>query len=316
MFLIVTNKRDLTSDFIILEMQRRQLPYFRLNTEDVTEAKFECAPSLGDHWRFTIGDQTFDTSRVRAAYFRRPGRPMALAVLSDDLQTFCASEWHASLQSLYWSLGECWLNAPHCIALAEDKIRQLVTARQLGFRLPDTLLTNDPMSASAFGRKGPLIGKPLRNALLREGSSERVIFTTRIDTSSLVRPLEISSCPVIFQREITKRYDIRATVVGNRVFTAAIHSQDDDATRVDWRHTSSPNLLHTVHSLPKELEEKCIALTRRLGLRFGAIDFVLDLKGNYWFLEINPNGQWGWIETRTGLPIAAAIVSELERIGE
>jgi len=66
--------------------------------------------------------------------------------------------------------------------------------------------------------------------------------------------------------------------------------------------------------LPTEVAKACIALTQNLGLRFGALDFVLDPVGQLWFLEINPNGQWAWIETRTGHPIAAAIVTELERI--
>ncbi|MNZ28723.1 hypothetical protein D3C78_459550 [compost metagenome] len=53
---------------------------------------------------------------------------------------------------------------------------------------------------------------------------------------------------------------------------------------------------------------------RRLNLRYGAIDFVCDPQGNLWFLEINPNGQWAWIENLTGYPIAEAIVDELEAI--
>ena len=52
----------------------------------------------------------------------------------------------------------------------------------------------------------------------------------------------------------------------------------------------------------------------RLNLRYGAIDFICDQQGELWFLEINPNGQWAWIENLTGYPIAAAIADELEGI--
>lgn len=61
---------------------------------------------------------------------------------------------------------------------------------------------------------------------------------------------------------------------------------------------------------------KCINLVKDLNLRFGAIDLVCDLDGDYWFLEINPNGQWAWIENQTKLPIASSIVDELLKISE
>ena len=59
-----------------------------------------------------------------------------------------------------------------------------------------------------------------------------------------------------------------------------------------------------------------VALVDELNLRFGAIDLIRDVNGEYWFLECNPNGQWAWIENRTGLPISAAIVDELEGIAK
>ncbi|HFS6859502.1 TPA: hypothetical protein ACH1JJ_003587, partial [Klebsiella pneumoniae] len=63
------------------------------------------------------------------------------------------------------------------------------------------------------------------------------------------------------------------------------------------------------------LSSKCIDLVESLNLRFGAIDFICDEDDVFWFLEINPNGQWAWIENQTGLPIASSIVDELMRIG-
>lgn len=83
---------------------------------------------------------------------------------------------------------------------------------------------------------------------------------------------------------------------------------------MDWRQGSRLDLKHERIELPREIEEKCFALMKCLNLRYGAIDLVCDRKGKLWFLEINPNGQWAWIENLTGYPIAAAIVDELEGI--
>lgn len=316
MYLLVTSKRDLTSDFIILELQRRGLPYLRLNTEDVPKAVFRCMPGGDGDWQFNLPDASFDLSHVKGAYFRRPGMPEALSDLREVERSYSALEWYAALQSLYWAIGERWLNPPHLITLAENKIYQLTLARTLGFLIPDTLVSNDPAAAKEFASRGQIIGKPLRNAVVKGPTADRVVFTTRVSINELTDPQSIRACPMILQREIRKQFDVRATVVGNQVFAATIDSQSDPATEVDWRRTSKPDLVHAVYHLPEDVVAQCIALTRKLGLRFGAIDFVLDQDDKLWFLEINPNGQWGWIETRTGHPIAAAIVSEMERMAD
>ena len=214
-------------------------------------------------------------------------------------------------------LEDRWLNSPSRIQFAENKLLQLRTAINLGFDVPRTLVTNSFEEARRFvGAAGPKIAKPLRQALVVADDEERVIFTTRLDPDTPLVPEEIRACPLILQNEIKKRLDIRATVVGSTVFCAEIHSQTQEDTKVDWRRFSKVDLDQLPHTLPLELQEKCVALTRTLGLRFGAIDLILDVKGDYWFLEINPNGQWAWIEQRTAQPIASAIVSEMERIGD
>jgi glutathione synthase/RimK-type ligase-like ATP-grasp enzyme len=315
-YLIVTNKRDLTSDFVVLELQRRGLKYFRLNTEDVAGARFSTNPSNSDNWRFTFPNDAFDTADVKAAYYRRPGRPEPMAGLQDAAQIYSVGEWQASLQSLYWALDGRWLNAPHLIALAENKVRQLMAAQTLGLKVPDSWLTNDPETFRSVLRRGGTVGKTLRNALVQDESKGKVIFTTRLKDGRELDPLSIQASPMLLQPEIAKRFDIRVTVVGEQVFAASIDSQAQEETQVDWRRTSRLDLPHRRHELPPDLARQCVQLTGALGLRFGAVDFVLDQEGAYWFLEINPNGQWGWIETRTGWPIAAAIVSELESISQ
>jgi glutathione synthase/RimK-type ligase-like ATP-grasp enzyme len=110
---------------------------------------------------------------------------------------------------------------------------------------------------------------------------------------------------------INKQFDLRVTVVGRNAFAAEIHSQDSEETAVDWRKGTRPDLVHKEHQPADDVAAKCIEITRSFGLRFSAIDLVLDHEGRYWFLELNPNGQWAWIERRVGLPISSAIAEEL-----
>lgn len=101
------------------------------------------------------------------------------------------------------------------------------------------------------------------------------------------------------------------TKPGDKVFPCAISSQNSQQTIEDWRRYDLPNTPHKPYALPMDLEQKCIALVKTLGLIFGCIDMIITPNNEYVFLEINPNGQWLWIEQLTGLPIAKALAELL-----
>jgi glutathione synthase/RimK-type ligase-like ATP-grasp enzyme len=85
-------------------------------------------------------------------------------------------------------------------------------------------------------------------------------------------------------------------VIGKRVFAVAIDSQSQKEARHDWRRSEVQQLPHSPFTLPVDIESKCVDLVEALGLAFGAIDLVLTPEGEFVFLEINPNGQWAWIQ--------------------
>ena len=297
-----------------MELRRRDIPFVRFNTETVPSARVQFRPGAIDDWILEFEGRRLELKEVSAAYFRRPGAPELLGTVEGSGEiAYCETEWSSVLRSIYTAIGSRWLNSPAAIAAAEDKPRQLAIATSFKLAVPETLITNDHGDASAFVASGRTIAKPLRETLI-EGSEERVIFTSRIHALGSDEAEAIRAAPLILQREIPKRCDIRATVIGSRVLAAAIHSQEYAETEVDWRHGSRPDLRHEVHALPEPVAAACVGITAALGLRFSATDLILDTNGAYWFLEANPNGQWAWIQNRTGLPIAEAIVDELQRI--
>lgn len=306
MILLVTNKRDITTDYIVRELRKRHLRYYRLNTESL--ADYEC--SIGyeskDDWR--IGNIT--GPQVSSAYFRRPAPPEYTNSNIESENDYIASEWLAFLKSIYARLEGKWFNSPVKIALAEDKPKQLLLANESGFKVPPGLITNVANDIIQKTVNEGLIIKPVRQGLV-EGESEKVIFTSRIPEVTSEHIPAISQVPSIFQQEITKKFDVRVTVVGKRMFPVAIWSQNMKETEVDWRKGGRIDLRHEPIKLPEKIADSCLELTTKLGLSFGAIDLICDQQGNYWFLEINPNGQWAWVENQTNLPIASAIVDEL-----
>jgi len=132
-------------------------------------------------------------------------------------------------------------------------------------------------------------------------------YTQVVSTRDIGYAEAVRQCPVIFQAYVPKRLEIRATVVGSRVFAAEIHSQQTQRTRYDWRRYDHYETPYLAHILPDALARQCVRLVEALGLRYGAIDFVLTPDGRYVFLEINPNGQYLWVEEATGLPISDAL---------
>lgn len=307
--LLVTNKRDVTTDFIVLELRRRGVSFFRLNTEDMP--LHEVVITDGDPARLSLTGPggSLNLSDVTAAYYRRPGSLDVTGTAS--VAAYVAAEWSAILRSLWTALEGRWLNSPFAILQAEDKPRQLATARRVGLRIPDTLVTNAFDMARSFQAGRQIVAKPLRHALIDDGEVGSVVFTSRVERLKDDDADAFRRAPVILQREIPKLADVRVVVVDGRVFATRILSQVHEETQVDWRRGIRTDLAHEPMELPPEISAGCISVTSSLGLRFAAIDLVEDDEGTFWFLEANPNGQWAWIEQRTDAPITAAIVDAL-----
>jgi glutathione synthase/RimK-type ligase-like ATP-grasp enzyme len=114
---------------------------------------------------------------------------------------------------------------------------------------------------------------------------------------------------VIFQELVPEATDVRVTVVGDRLFAAAIRPPPEGYA-LDYR-MSLDRALFEATDLPAEVEESIRALMRRLGLVYGAIDLLRTADGEHVFLEINPAGEWRFVEERTGQPITDAMADVL-----
>ena len=311
MLLLLTNSRDVTMDLVVHELRSLEEPFMRLNSDRLDEAR----PVIGlaSGWpTLTIlyRGVNVEASEITAAYLRRPSLD-GLAGRREGKADYVLNEWRALLAALYSELDGRWLNEPSAIEAAENKVRQLRLAATLGLPTPRTIVTNDPVAIRDFIAGARCIVKPLRYGIIGLDGQPHVVFTTRIEAILESDFAAIGTAPVIVQEEVGKTADIRVTVIDGTVFATSIDSQADEAAEVDWRRGGIESMGHAVHELPSRIADRCVSLVAGLGLRFGAIDLVQDRDGAYWFLEINPNGQWGWIQARTGQPIAAAIAAAL-----
>ena len=269
--------------------------------------------------RFTFfspdGDRSepaFDLAECRSIWWRRPQQP----VISDDIrdpthQLFATNEAHEALAGLWYAVDAFWINDPARDQLAHRKVYQLRVAQDVGLRIPQTLITSDPEAAREFiaDRRGDAVVFKAFSALPDEWRETRLLGREEVDMLSNVR-----YAPVIFQEYIDATYDLRVTVVGDRIFPAAIHSQET-SYKVDFRMDMANAKVEAV-DLPARVEKKLHALMDRLGLVYGAIDMRLTPSGEYVFLEINPAGQWLFVEQHTRQPIAAEIARLLVEHGK
>jgi hypothetical protein len=133
------------------------------------------------------------------------------------------------------------------------------------------------------------------------------VFARRLRIRDLPQPTRLALAPLTFQRAVAHKCDVRATVVGESVI-AAVRKPSTADESLDWR--LAPRGEWQAHALPSTVAEACSRLVNELNLRFAGIDLALDNDGNYWFIELNPNGEWGWLQV-AGLPIAKALADEL-----
>lgn len=256
---------------------------------------------------------------VTAVWYRRPGRPRAGADLLDPThRDYCERAGAHFLEGVWQSLDCRWLPAPpDVVHFAENKLTQLRCAGRLGFEVPPTLVTNDPAALLKFHEEQQvaLVSKSLRDTQPKRDDELALMYTNPVRRRDFFKYQAVRHAPEIFQRYVSKRSEMRVTVVGQRVLAAEIGSQESRATRYDWRHYDDDSVPYRAYRLPPGVEAQCVDLLAALNLSFGAIDLVRTPDDEFVFLEINPNGQWAWIEEAAGLPIAETIARWLAKTG-
>jgi glutathione synthase/RimK-type ligase-like ATP-grasp enzyme len=313
--LIVTGEHDSTADLMVLHLKERGVPFERFHPQDVprdARVTLRYGPDHPPIGRVTAFGESFDWSEIGAVWYRRP-EPFSLSsALSSEEREFAYHECTSVMQGTWRSFDAFWVNHPDRIRIAESKPLQLTLAGRLGFAVPRTVFTNDPDEVRALWEAcgGEIVYKSMTQGVLGQ-SLQKSVYTNRVTTEHLGRADLLRNAPGLFQEEIPKAADLRITVIGDRVFPVEIRSQSDPDATVDWRRGEVPRMEHVAADLPKPVEAACLALNRKLGLHYSAIDMVLTPEGEHIFLEINPSGQFGWIESVTGLPLIEALADLL-----
>ncbi len=272
--------------------------------------------SSGDE-RLTLTNEQgeFDLREVTAVWHRRINFGAHLpAGLDKQLRHASLGETSAAAHGMLASLRAFRLDHLQHIRHAENKQLQLQIARELGLHIPRTLTTNDPTAVRAFANscEDGMVTKMLSSFAIYEEGKELVVFTNPVKHEDLADLSGLSLCPATFQELLPKSLEIRATVVGRRVMSAAVDSQVSTRATHDWRRDGVRILQDwQPYQLPIEIEEKILRLMDYFSLNYGAIDVILTPGGKHVFLELNPCGEFFWLERSPGLPVSEAIADLL-----
>jgi glutathione synthase/RimK-type ligase-like ATP-grasp enzyme len=313
--MVITDRKDAHLPFVQRHLAN---PMIVIDPLEVAKSK-----TLSFEYSEKSSHVTFDgvVLHPKSVWFRKPGKVTgSLLSIDPRFHEYAVEAIKKHFSSLMPAFPEAfWVSDLQAIATASDKPLQVTIAQKLGFHVPDTLFTSDASAARKFiAQHDSCILKPVVPFIEKAGKDrQKTLYATKVSSNTVPDLTGLHQSPLIFQQAIDPAYDVRVTVVGDKVFAArVVHQSDTEGVR-DWRlgHYEGALSIEPDERFPKDIEQKCIEHAKRLGLNFSAIDFVVDKKGTYWFLENNPNGQWAFVEQETGQPIGKALATLLETAG-
>lgn len=302
--LILTSNKDLAADFLISELLNEGFPYFRLNFEELTraDALFELGPKVATR-RISLGPRDVDLNKVSAVWYRRAIQPIPETTMSPAERQFVAGELRHLFAGLILDPAIMWMNHIDRVSIAEHKIYQLRMASALGFCIPRSLISNNTSLLRDFVKtcSTGAICKPIYHGLFVEAEARYSIYTRRVTAKDFEEEGR-QACPVLLQEEVPRLADVRVTLIGEKCFVAEIAGPEG---MIDWRDPEL-NVRFAMSDIDECNEDRCRKMLGALGLTYGAFDFIKKPDGSLVFLELNPTGEWAWLEDRLGFRMRRA----------
>lgn len=305
-YLILSSTLDYSTDLICYELSNLGKNYLRLNRDCFNE--YEIIYSLEDEtMQIVISDEIYILSNkeLKGIYYRAPVFLRSHKHYNLDEQ-LSRSQWSAFLRNLIVFNNAKWINHPVQTYQAENKLFQLKIAREVGLLTPKTYVGNT-LPENIIDKKNYIV-KSLDTALFYDGEQELFTYSSVLNGNELKKS-NIQNAPIIIQDCIENKIDLRVTYIEGEMFAASI-TKNGYGIDGDWRKNKKEELSYQKINLPKEVVNNITKLMQRLNLTFGGIDFAL-VDEKYYFIEVNPTGEWAWLKTAVNFSIDKEIVKAL-----
>jgi MvdC family ATP-grasp ribosomal peptide maturase len=310
MILCITHSQDFYNiDIFFKYLKAKNIPYFRLNSDrlnhlqkiNMNEDFFELTDEFGN---------TVNSKQIKAVWHRKSWGISVPEELDEGYRKIFLKEYSSLRYNLFTVLEDVpWINPlENENKIDGNKIFQLKIAKKNNLIIPETILSNDSEKITNFFREkcnGKMVAK-LHGVISKSMGGENFLSTNIIDEDSLENIADIEYCPMIFQPYIDKEYELRIVYLDDEFFTGKINNSEN----ADWR-IAQGNYFWSGYDLPENIKINLTSMMKEMGLYFGAIDMIKSKDGNYYFLEVNPQGEWGMLQKELNFAIAERIADNL-----
>jgi glutathione synthase/RimK-type ligase-like ATP-grasp enzyme len=249
--------------------------------------------------RLSLGRYSVDPGDV--VWIRRPSQPVQNPNVAEPDKNFAEGEYRwFSLSTLY--LLECLpvrcINKYSASRFINNKSVQLLLASNCGMNVPGTLMSNSPAAVKSFVEQPSrrTVCKAFFPHIWKKEDSEALAVTETFEMTADMLPADevLTYAPAIYQEMVVKDFDVRMVLMGAAVFSYSLHNPKG---ALDWRQDVGQGLVIVDRiDTPPQVEQAVLAFASKAGITFGSFDFAVDATGKWWFLEVNEEGQFLWLD--------------------
>lgn len=234
---------------------------------------------------------------IRSVFWRSFSGVKIPTLPHESVQRVAQNDAMSTIRSLLQLPSIRWVNSWQAYQFHKEKPLQFSSVHRLGVKIPDTLVTNDPIQVQTFVRRHPkTIFKPVYGGAHTQLISQEHLHPDRLQLSLKVAPVTL--------QELIPGTNVRVYVIANAVYAAEIRSPE-----IDFRADEDAILMPL--EVPEPIREQSIAIAKALFLEWTAIDWRLTPSGEYIFLDAHPSPRFIHFEQQTGFPITEHLVQLL-----
>lgn len=289
MIVIITEEADYSSSLVINWLLFYNVSFIRINENDLIRVEF-----LKNDFRFIIQEIVFNFSEIKGMWYRRGFLNLKIDVATDtEINFFRKMEFKKSIDYVYFKLSQL----PHINKFENSDVNKMIVseyAKEFGLNVPEEYLINQKKDLLKIIKNDEYATKSITGStIFNYGDYYVVGYTTLVNDLKQIPDFFFTS---LVQKYIKKKYELRIFYLHKKFYSMAIFSQNDETTQIDFRNYNrkNPNR-NVVFQLPNHIEEKLVKLMEKLDLNSGSIDMIVTPTNEFFFLEVNPIGQFGMV---------------------
>jgi ATP-GRASP peptide maturase of grasp-with-spasm system len=318
MILILSEENDHSTNDVIDWLLLFEIDFLRINDNEIIEIKEIKITNQGYDilFKLKLSSEIYSIKQFSSYWYRRGNIVLDIPIvkngseISPKIEEYLKNENYKLKDFFIKELDKIPNKIGSIFNLNKNKLSNLVLATKVGMKIPNTKILTEKLNLKS-NLKEKYISKAIYNNFDVFNNSYHISsYTSLIENNYDL--LGNKLFPSLVQEFIDKLIDVRVFYLKGKIWSAAIFSQNDEKTKIDFRNYNyeKPNRIESIE-LPEVLKKSIVKFMTDLNLDSGSLDFVLSKQQEYFFLEVNPVGQFGAISFACGFNIEKEIAMEL-----